>query len=306
MTSQDDWPIDGGHSASDPMDDLIGPPQKSGMSPWLKVMLVIFFVFGLVCCGCCGGMWYWFSQQEINMEDPDGARAVAQEVLKQPVPEEMFEPKGSMNFSFFSFFEMKLGLFEARDGEGLLMLMKMAVPQQPGQEDQFEQALRGQSAQNSKQLVIESTETKTLDVKGIGEVEFQFSKGKEPETGQVYHQIQGVFPSAGGGTLFLLQMEPSIYDEAAIVQWLTGKPVADSADDDPEPQQAPGESDADKSDADTDDANTDDADTDDAKQDDAATDDAGKDAAGKGAGKGAGDESQGGDDQVDQRKPDAA
>ena len=302
MTSQDDWPIDGGYNASDPMDDLIGPPQKSGMSAWLKVMLVIFFVFGLVCCGCCGGMWYWFSQQEINMEDPDGARAVAQEVLKQPVPEEMFEPKGSTNFSFFSLVEMKLGLFEAPDGKGQLLLIKLSLPQQPGQKDQVEQILRDLSDQNRKQPVIESTETKTLDVQGIGEFEFQFSKGKEPETGQVYHQIQGVFHSAGGGTLFLLQMEPSIYDEAAIVQWLTGKPVADSADDDPEPQQAPGESDADKSDADTDDAKQDDA-----KQDDAATDDAGKDDAGKDDSKqGAGDESRGGDDQVDQRKPDAA
>ncbi|MEO1996111.1 MAG: hypothetical protein ABGZ17_12635 [Planctomycetaceae bacterium] len=278
MTSQDDWLNDDGHNASDPMDDLIGRPQKSGMSTWLKVLLVIFGVFGLVCCGCCGGAWYWFSQQELDMDNPAGARAVAQEVLKQSVPEDMFEPKGSLDFSFFSLFEMKMGLFEAKNGDGVLMIMKMAVPQQPGQEEQFEQALRGQSAQNSKRLVIESSETKTLKLKGIGEVAFQFSKGKETSTNKDYREIQGVLPSPGGGALFLLQMEDEIYDEAAIIEWLTGEPVVENLEGQPPADQVqpPQEPDADKPDAAKTDADKTDADKPDADKPDAAKTDAAK------------------------------
>jgi len=238
MASQDDWPDDSGHNVRDPMDDLIGKPQKSGMSTLMKVMLVLVLICGLVCCGCCGGLWFWGSQQELDMDNPAGARAVAQEVLKQPVPEEMFVPKGSMDIGFFSLFEMKMGLFEAKGGDGMLMIMKMRMPQQSGQEQEMEQALKSQTAQHSESLTIESSESKTLNVKGIGEVNFLFSKGKQPESDKDYRQIQGVLPSSGGGALFLLQVEESIYDEAAIIEWLTGQAVAEpdpdgAAEDDP-------------------------------------------------------------------------
>jgi len=303
MATQDDWPDDGGHNAHGAMDDLIGRPQKPGMSTLMKVMLVLLLICGLICCGCCGGAWFWGSQQDFDMENPDGAREVAREVLKQPVPEDMFVPKGSMSFGFFSFFEMKMGLFEAAGGEGILMIMKMKIPQQEGQEQEIEQAFKGQTAQHSESLIIESSESKTLNVKGIGEVDFLFSKGKQADSNKVFRQIQGGLPSPGGGALFLLQVEESIYDEAAIIEWLTGQAVADPGPDAGQEPEGEPPTDAKQPADDGDAGGTDDGGNNDAEKKDAGTDDGGNNDAEK---KDAGTDDGGTDDAGDDQKRDAA
>jgi hypothetical protein len=204
-------------------DEQAYPEERQKPKKSLAVRLLIAFsILGaLMCCGCCGfGVW-WAQSIEPNT-DPAAVQGVARDLLKREVPADLFSPEMTLEMKFFSLFQMRMGLFSSQQGEGVLMLIQMRFPTLAGQEAQIEQGMRQQKAQGSKQLIIEETETRMLDLPEIGEVPFQFSRGKDPQSNKDFRQIEAVLPSEGGAAMFLLQLEESAYDEARILEWLTG------------------------------------------------------------------------------------
>ena len=70
-----------------------------------------------------------------------------------------------------------------------------------------------------KELIVnqDEIETRTFTIRGK-EIEFQFAKAEDPETGTAYRQVSGVFPGKGGTAFLMLQIEEEGYDEDVIVK----------------------------------------------------------------------------------------
>ena len=204
-----------------PQEDWINPPKKKGWSTAFKVIFIIVIVGVLICCSCCGGIGYWLSQQSFNENDPQGAQELATEVLKRPVPEELFAPRSTLQIQFFSFFNLKMAIFEAPQGTGSLVFLKMKLPESANLKEELKNNARGD---HLSELFIESGEQKTLDVLEIGPIEFSFIKGKNKENKKETRVVEAVFPGSNGeAVLMIIQMEESAYDEPAILEWLTGE-----------------------------------------------------------------------------------
>lgn len=224
----DDWserPDDPGNEFGDAAgrdefrDDYGDPrmtPPKQGMSTAVKVLLILGIVAGLFGCLCCGGIVWVASKQKVS-EDPQATRETARDILGTDVPQDLFAPAATMNVDVFVM-TMKLAIFNVQGGEGELFIMEMKAPQQQGGDQALENALRQQSPQNQRNLIVESTETKTLTVRGQEE-DFLFVRGKD-NSGKAFREVRGTFPGNTGTVLLLLQVEESAYDEDRVIEFL--------------------------------------------------------------------------------------
>lgn len=221
----DDWPDrQAGGSEDDfgsanygsDFDDRGLQQPKQGMSTAVKVLLVLGIIAVLFGCLCCGGVIWVASRQKVS-EDPQETRETAREILGTDVPDELFAPVATINFDMFVM-TMKMAVFTVKGAEGEMFIMEMNVPQQDGGEQAMENALRQQSPQNQRALVVESSEAKSITVRGQ-EVDFLFVKGKD-NAGKAFREVRGTFTGNTGTVLLILQIEESAYDEGRIIEFL--------------------------------------------------------------------------------------
>ena len=204
-------------------DDYARGQAKPGMSTGTKILLVLLIGGGLVVVACCGSV-FWFGRQAMKSfkmtQNADEVVAMSKEIADIEIPED-YQPKQGMAFNLG--IDMKMAIF-ARDvapqqGGGLI-LMQMNGPGMQNQqqmEQQFENSME-QQGQN-KNITIEESETRTFTIDGQ-EVEFEFIKGKDPDSGKGMRQVMGMFTGRGGMAFLMLFETEESWDEEKVVQMI--------------------------------------------------------------------------------------
>ncbi len=230
MSRDDNWPDDFDDASfdkqdsrrepQDPWSDELYPPQKSGMSTGMKVLILLLCLGGGCMLLCCGGIVYIWSQIEWTQGDPVAAARAAAEIASIDVPDQ-FQPTDSMKMEFpFGLMRMKVVSYKSTAGEGGLVLTEMQIANVPLQEQeaQFRQQLREQGI-DDRQLVVKESKSRTFKIRGR-QVTFLFAQAKDAQSGAAFRQVSGTFPGKEGTAFLLLQIEEKSYDEEAVVKMI--------------------------------------------------------------------------------------
>lgn len=191
-------------------------PKKAGMSTTAKVFLWLgggFVVLGLLCCGVVGYFFYGrFSQ------DPKVIAQRAQEMVDWSVPPE-FTPVVYMNLMPI----MSMAIYERQPPQGGLVLCEFG-PSVAGQdkkqlEAEMKTKLREQGQQGAKDLQVEDEQTHTFTIRGK-EVDFEFAKAKDAESGAEMWQVTGIFDGKAGPVFLMLQVPRDQYTEEQLKEMI--------------------------------------------------------------------------------------
>ncbi len=201
------------------------PQPRTGMSTAVKVLIGLLVAGGLFIVVCCGVGIYFFSRASVTT--PEGVRELTNEIIQIDVPDQ-FPPQFGVRLNFFGMGGMKAVIYadDPNDPSGSqLVILELSVPdsgddqltkeelgrqlEQQGQAEQFQ----------PKDLQDATIETRMLKVQGK-EVEFEFIKGKSPDTGTVMHQVTGSFPNDNGIVVLAVQVPEDEYDEEVILKMI--------------------------------------------------------------------------------------
>ena len=190
--------------------DPTQPPESSGMSCAVKIVLALALGGGLSIALCCGGMWYLSTQAFNITEDPGEIAKIQGEIASIDIPADMPPAMGGdMNFGMF---QMQMAGYGEEQGKFLmLMQMQMAGMSKEEMEQQFQQQANQQQSENVR---ITNSETKTLMVDGQPQ-DFLFAEGMmETQDGEVpVHQVSGTFPSRNGHGFLIFIVPEEKWDE---------------------------------------------------------------------------------------------
>jgi hypothetical protein len=200
-------------------DDLFQPepPPRRPLSTGTKVLLTLGVAFGvlmLLCCGVAG--WFGYQVHRGVSPDPQEIARIRGEIVREIKLPEEFKPRLGMDLPFFG---VKASLYIAdRQAGGGEMLMLMSVP--PGldpREIQFqvEQAM----GQDRQHFDMQPPETKRVRIEGE-DVEFQFARGKDRQTGAEVRQVLGVLAGPEGTIMVLMVVGEEDWDESRVLEIL--------------------------------------------------------------------------------------
>lgn len=196
-------------------------PPAAGMSPMLKILVVLGILAVVSCCVCCGLGFYWMSNQQIvPREDEALARTTAREILGNDVPEQLFRPTFVSSMDLLVF-KMRMVICQpvSEGTAGAMLLIEMQLPDNVEMRGELEPSLNQQQVQHSRKLDIESSETRTFQVRGE-DVDFRFAKGIDRSNNKVFHEVEGLIPTPAGIAKLIIQIEADGYDETQIVEFL--------------------------------------------------------------------------------------
>lgn len=203
----------------DDRDDLFQPepPPRRPLSTGTKVLLTLGVAFGvlmLLCCGVAG--WFGYQIQRGFSPDPQEIARIRSEIVRDiRIPEEL-QPRLGMDLPFFG---VKASLYIGdRPGAGGEMLLLLRVP--PGVDPhevrfQVEEAM----GQDHQHFDMQPPETKRIRIEGE-EVEFQFARGKDRQSGAEVRQVLGVLTGPEGPIMILMVVGEKVWDEERVVRIL--------------------------------------------------------------------------------------
>ncbi len=193
------------------------PPPRRPLSTGTKVLLTLGVAFGvlmLLCCGVAG--WFGYQVHRSVSPDPQEINRIRGEIVREIKLPEEFQPRLGMDIPFFG---VKASLYIAdRPAGGGKLLMLLRVP--PGvdpQEIRFqvEQAM----GQDRQHFDMQPPETKRVRIEGK-EVEFQFARGKDRQTGDEVRQVLGVLAGPEGPVMILMVVGEEGWDESQVLEIL--------------------------------------------------------------------------------------
>jgi hypothetical protein len=213
--------------------------SKQGMSPAIKVLLIVGGVGGFFLLLCCGGigLFAWKFKgviEEITVtKDADEIRRRTGKIIEIDIPPE-FEPVVGHEL----FFMRWVGYEKIpRDGSRLVLLEvnnqvlenKTLAEQRRAMEEMLK-SQGGQSDGFQMQINVDTRETRDVTVRGEP-VEFEFNKGTSAD-GKPVRQVLGAFKTSGGVTLLNLIAPEESYDEVAVMKMIESirAPVFDADD----------------------------------------------------------------------------
>lgn len=195
-------------------------PPKQGMSTAVKVILILFAVFGGGALLCCGGFVYFaYRMMPTVTERPEEVIAAQKELADITLLPEL-KPKMAATMDNF-FVDGKLIMFASDDAKSNLMLfkIKLKVGNDPNQEAQIREAMQKESGSDNRRLDSEKTETRKITVKGVEE-EFSFISGEDPKTKRKVRRITGTFQGKTGDVHLLYQTDEESYKEEDAVKMI--------------------------------------------------------------------------------------
>lgn len=242
--------------AFEPNNDPFDPPapQKKGMSGTVKVLLIVFSAFGLLCLACCGGM-AWMGRGIIAGVVTDHVKLakIGNDIIGVDAPEG-FTPVGGFDGDVGDQ-TIQVALFS--DGTtGFLFVMGLSTPWNPNMD--MAQEMQKNPGQQQQRLRADKRENIEIVINDQA-VTFELVEGTN-QHGEKAVEVLGGFPTnAGGLGLVMLQASNTSMsvEEArefvdslgAIVEADEGVPEDEAADESTEPENA--------TEADSDDANVD-------------------------------------------------
>lgn len=206
----DRWPA----NQAGPAGDVAAP--KTGKSGAVKVLLILLAVFVVAAVLCCGAGFWWVSTWKPT-EDPVKVRAQTAEIVDIQIPDD-YQPAFAMNMNMFVM-TMQMTAYQG-PGQGMLMIAQMQAPQgadQAQMQQQMNQSLQQQNM--GQQLSIKESETKTVSVEGQ-DVDFLFSTATNANDNSEWRQVTGSFPGKNGTAFIILQQPADTFDEDAVVEML--------------------------------------------------------------------------------------
>lgn len=196
------------------------PQEPRGMGTGTKVLLILLAVFGVFFLICCGGVVYMgASLQQGFVEDPAEVRALTEELAGGiDVPPE-FNPAGGMNIKIpFVDQRVKGALYEGGDNVGVLMLVSLQVLTDDPAQVQFEmENALSQQRPDNESIHVEEYEQREFVIRGQP-AKFYLGRGTRRGGEQEYWQVIGAFEGAEGPTGMMLIVDAENYDEEQISQ----------------------------------------------------------------------------------------
>lgn len=201
--------------------------QKSG-SGWLKVVIVIACLFGVLCMACCGGMYYFGRQMANSVTNkPEDVQRIASEISDLKIPDGL-KPMMGMDATILGK-GMRYAVF-SEDQSRSLMLMEFTTPFDPNVAASPQFNMQQQPGAPRVTMQMERQAARKVKIKGQV-CQFMVGVGKD-EQGKQIHSAVGSFPSKTGNLATLLYAAPaermSEEQMRAFVDSL-GEPVADEA-----------------------------------------------------------------------------
>ena len=201
----------------DYQDDAPESGRKQGMSTGAKVAIILGICVGVAMLVCCGVAAYFMRQVTKAMTtEPAEIAAIRDGIVSQiDVPAD-YGPMMGMDFTMAGQ-GMKMVLYgqgTEENPEKLLILMKMMVA---ADAEQMRREME-KSAGQQRQIVVESSETKTVTIDGQ-EVDFRFAKG-ELDNGTPVREVSGAFSGEGGAVMLMLIVPEEEWDERAAIDML--------------------------------------------------------------------------------------
>jgi hypothetical protein len=204
----DRWP----GNEEGPAGNVAGPKTgKSGTVKILLILLAVFVLLGVVCCGV--GAWL-FSKSFEQTTDAATIRSWTQEIVSIEIPEEAFPPAVGVKMNWFGQFAMNMVVYGAPGG-GTLTFANIGgqVANDPQARQQLDMQMRQQGA--THQIHVTDTETKTVEIGGE-QVEFTVGTGTESQSNAEWKEVTGTFPGKDGIVTMKLQQPASSYDEEQV------------------------------------------------------------------------------------------
>ncbi|MGC1273406.1 MAG: hypothetical protein WBC44_06830 [Planctomycetaceae bacterium] len=207
----DRWPA----NEEGPQGELAPPQGKSNV---VKILLIVLAVFVLGAVLCCGGaaLIGWFAKPIETTQKAEEVVAKTAEIVEIDVPDE-FHPAVAIDMNMFVV-QMQMAFFEA-PGRGVLMIAQ--AQGQGANEAQMEQQLRQSMQQQNlgEPVTVKETETKTIAIDGQ-DVDFQFATATSNNDGSEWKQVSGAFAGKNGTAFLLLQQPTASFDEEQVTGML--------------------------------------------------------------------------------------
>ena len=212
----------------DPNEMHIQPPKK-GMSGSMKTLLIVGIIFGLLVLLCCGGLVgfgvYMASYVSDAMsQDPAVISECTAQFVEMEIPPQ-FAPTMS--------FDMKIPIsdetlmvwvvYADESSNSMLMMASLgAMMQQQNQEDvrrQLEESMRQQGIGANEGIDESESLVKEIEVRGEP-VPFNFTVGKNTNTGAQRIDAVGMFTGQTGPVMLILSADAEVIDEEAVVEMI--------------------------------------------------------------------------------------
>lgn len=208
----DRWPA----NEEGPAGDVAGP--STGKSNVVKILLIILAVCVLGAILCCGGAYWYVSQNVSTVTAPAQVEALTQEMISIEVPED-YTPMMGMKMNLFGT-GVNMTMYQPK-GDGMLQFMRFngQAFNDPQAQQQIDMQMKQQGAGSPNQITIKDTETRTVTIDG-NEVEFTFGTGTESKSNAEWKEVTGSIPSGSGVVTLRLQQPTTSYDEEQVMRML--------------------------------------------------------------------------------------
>lgn len=199
-------------------DDLDDRPQrkaKSGLSGGMKILIGLLIFGALSAVVCCGVGIYLAMNVFSFTEDATKIAEIREEIIGIDIPEEM-PPQIGVRMNMFGAFKMEMAGYGTESEQGLLLMQMQVGDTSPEElERQLKQQMNQQAASQGKNVTIESSETRVLQVAGEDR-EFVFAVGKDQE-GNAVRQVSGTFTGRNGAGMILFILPEEEWSEETVL-----------------------------------------------------------------------------------------
>ena len=204
-------------------------PPKKGMSGGMKALLIVGIIFGLLILLCCGGLVgfgiYMRSYVSDAMsQDPIVIAERTARFVEMEIPPQL-SPMMSFDMTIpFSDEALMVWVVYADEPSGSTLMMASLGPMmaQQNQDDvrqQLEQSMRQQGVAAGEGADEWEGSVKEIEVRGEP-VAFDFSVGKNTDTGAQRIEVSGMFEGKSGPVMLIVSADAEVIDEEAVVEMI--------------------------------------------------------------------------------------
>lgn len=188
---------------------LTGMPPKP-RSRLATVLATLFGVLALALIGACAGGMYYF-RPHVD-ESADRVPVVQAEMLEFDPPPQ-FEPRGTIEWNFFSLVIMRGIYYELASGEATLMLLQVdsRLMKEADVQEHVERTLREKGG-GGPPLTITSSEEKTYSVRGKL-TPFRLRVGESPADRSKYRLLEGIVDGRSGKVLMAFRVDEAVWND---------------------------------------------------------------------------------------------